>query len=156
MPPADIGELTELGKHCTYTESRAEDAERELRDVLILQYLEDHVGDEFEGVITGVTNFGLFVQSPQFLVEGLLRLEDLGDDWWEVDAKTGRVRGEVTGRTLKLGDLLEVRIANVDVARRQMSLVPVKPTKKDKGKGKGKKKGKRRKGPSRRHTRKRH
>jgi ribonuclease R len=156
MPPADIGELTELGKHCTYTESRAEDAERELRDVLILQYLEDHVGDEFEGVITGVTNFGLFVQSPQFLVEGLLRLEDLGDDWWEVDAKTGRVRGEVTGRTLKLGDLLEVRIANVDVARRQMSLVPVKPTKKGKGKGKGKKKGKRRKGPSRRHTRKRH
>ncbi len=158
MPPADIGELTELGKHCTYTESRAEDAERELRNVLILQFLADHVGDEYEGVITGVTNFGLFVQSPQFLVEGLLRLEDLGDDWWEVDAKTGTVRGEVTGKRLRLGDLLEVRIANVDVARRQMSLVPVKPTKKGtqgKGKGKGKKKRTRRKGPSRQHTRRR-
>ena len=181
MPSDDIAALTELGKHLSFTEQRSEDAERELRDVLILQFLEDKLGEEFQGVITGVTNFGLFVQWPQFLAEGLIRLEELGDDWWEVEAKTGSVRGEVSGKTYRLGDLMDVRIANVDVARRKLDLAPVSPVggekgkpgrkgkapKKSKGKSKGRSGGKgsqgkrgknqprKRKGPSRQHTRKR-
>ncbi len=146
----DVTQLQELGEHCTATERTAEAAERDLRDVLVLQYLKGKVGENFEGVVTGVANFGIFVQSPRFLVEGLIRLEDLGDDWWEVNAQRGEVVGEVSGRKFRVGDLLAVRIAGVDVAMRQLDLVPVrgaepkrsKPAKDKSGKTKGRPKGK--------------
>ena len=83
----------------TAAENRAQAAEGELRQVLILQLLERKVGEVFEGVITGVTNFGMFVQLPRILIEGLVRMEDLGDDWWEIDAANGQVRGEQTGES---------------------------------------------------------
>jgi ribonuclease R len=66
------------------------------------------------------------VQSPRYLVEGLVSLQDLGDDWWEVDAKRGEVRGEHTGRRYRIGDRMMVRIAFVDVARRRLNLAPVR------------------------------
>ena len=150
-PADDVSELTRLGEQCTTSERRAEATEDELREVLVLQFLQTKVGDEFEGVITGVTNFGLFVQSPQFLVEGLVRMQDLGDDWWEVEARYGQLRGERTGRRYRIGDLLRVRIAAVDVARRQLNLVPARnlkpgqaPAKAGKPHPAGKSKGKHR------------
>jgi ribonuclease R len=127
QPAEDLGDLTALGDHCSTAERRAEAAENELRDVLVLQLMETKLGQHFEGIITGVANFGLFVQWPKYLVEGLIRLENLGDDWWEVDAKQGIVRGEATGKTYRLGDKLKVQITNVDVARRQLDLLPEKP-----------------------------
>ncbi len=123
-PPEDVSALTRLGEHCTAAEKRSEGAEEELRDVLILQFLQTRLGDVFEGVITGVTNFGIFVQSMRFLIEGLVRMEDLGDDWWEVNARIGQVSGQRSGKRFRIGDLLAVRIANVDLARRQLNLVP--------------------------------
>jgi len=123
-PPEDMSELVRLGEHCTVTERRSDAAEDELRDVLILEFLAGQIGEDFDGVVTGVTSFGLFVQSTRFLIEGLVRLEDLGDDWWSVDPKTGLVLGERTHRKIRLGDLMRVRIANVDIAKRQLNLVP--------------------------------
>ena len=123
-PPEDIPALVELGEHCSATERLAETAEDELRSVLLLQHLATKVGESFEGVITGVANFGIFVQSPRYLIDGMVRIESLGDDWWELDARFGHVRGERTGKTYRIGDLLEVRIAAVDVARRKLDLVP--------------------------------
>jgi ribonuclease R len=123
-PPEDLSALVKLGEACTAAERRSEAAERELRDVLVLQLLAQHLGEPFTGVITGVANFGLFVQSPRFLVEGLLRLQELGDDWWDVNARSGFVRGERTGKTWRIGDLIGVCIAGVDLARRQLNLVP--------------------------------
>jgi ribonuclease R len=143
-PPEDLGELTKLGEACTACEKRSEAAEDELREVLVLQLLATRVGETFRGVITGVTGFGVFVQSQKYLVEGLIRLEDFGDDWWEVSARNGQVRGERTGKTYRIGDLLEVRIANVDVARRQLSLAPERQLGKrgrKSGKSQGKPKG---------------
>jgi len=140
--PGGVSELVKLGEHCNGAERRASAAEEELRQVLVLQLLETKVGEGFEGVITGVTNFGLFVQSPQFLIEGLVRLEDLGDDWWDVSGQFGQVVGERSGRKFRIGDLMKVRIAGVVVARRQLNLVPepkgkdVKPQAGDKGKAK--------------------
>ena len=123
-PPEDIAELTKLGEHCTAGARRAEAAEQELREALILQLLSERIGESFRGVITGVTNFGIFVQSPKYLVDGLVRLEDLGDDWWEVSGRYGQVKGERSGKTYRIGVTLEVRIAAVDVGRRQLNLVP--------------------------------
>ncbi len=144
-PPEDLSGLTHMGQNCTAAERRAESAEDELREVLILQLLEKRVGENFSGVITGVANFGIFVQSPKYLVDGLVRVEDLGDDWWDISAKLGTVRGERTGRKFRIGDVLDVRIAGVDVARRQLNLVPVgEKGKKSKAGDKKKSKRKRR------------
>jgi len=123
-PPEDMSALVELASHCTAAARRAEAAENELREVLVLQFLAQRVGDRIEGVITGVANFGLFVQSQRFLIEGLVRMADLGDDWWEVDARRGTVRGSSSGKTYRIGDILPVRIAGVDLAKRQLNLVP--------------------------------
>ena len=112
----------ELGVHCSRNERRAEAAERELKLVHILRMLEQHVGDEHEGIITGVTNFGMFIQLPEYLVEGLLRFSDLPDDWWEVDGDAGCVIGQRTGQRLKIGDRLRVAIAAIDVADRELDL----------------------------------
>ena len=125
-PPEDVPELVRLGEDLSAGERRAEAAEEDLREVLVLQHLARRVGETFEGVITGVANFGIFVQSPRFLVEGLLRLEDLGDDWWEVSVRYGMVRGERSGRRLRIGNLIAVTIAGVDVARRRLNLVPAR------------------------------
>ncbi|HUU58991.1 MAG TPA: ribonuclease R [Phycisphaerae bacterium] len=129
LPPDDIGELTSLGEHCSTTERRAEAASRELREVLILQLLATRIGETFQGVITGVTNFGIFVEVPRFLVDGLIRLQDLGEDWWDLDARYGRIRGQRSGRTYRIGDVIPVRIVAVDVASRQMCLLPEKQKK---------------------------
>jgi len=117
--------LFDAGNHLSYLSRRAESAERELKSVKILKLLQDQVGEDFEGVVTGVTSFGLFVQHPMYLLDGLLRIEDLGDDWWEVNVKGGRIEGERSGITFRLGSKLKVRIAEIDVPNREMKLVPV-------------------------------
>ncbi|MBT3278424.1 MAG: ribonuclease R [Phycisphaerales bacterium] len=123
-PITDMAEMISQGRDCSAAERRAATAEDEVRTVLIMQYLQTLGQVEFEGIITGVTNFGLFVQWPEFLIDGLVRLEDLGDDWWQVVPELGMVRGDVTGKSYRIGDTLEVVVANVDVARRQINLVP--------------------------------
>jgi len=129
LPPEDVSELTALGEHATAAERRAEAAEREVREVLVLKLLEGKIGEQFDGVITGVANFGAFVQSSRFLVEGLIRLQDLGDDWWDVEPRYGRIRGERSGRQFRIGDVLTVTIAGVDIAGRRLDLVPARDVK---------------------------
>ena len=155
LPPDDEAALTALGERMTYAERRAEAAESELREVLILQFLEGKVGEELEGVITGVTNFGIFVQVPRFLIEGLVHIEALGDDWWEVNPRYGFLRGERTGRTFHVGRLVKVRIAAVDAARRQLILELAKlPGAASEGARRGKKTDvRRREGPVKRERR---
>ena len=114
--------LQTVGKTCTYTEKRAEDAERELRMVKTLQFLAGHLGDIEDGVVTGVTNVGIFVQLRKYLVDGLVRFEDMADDWWDLDPRGGCVVGQRSGRRIKIGDPLRVQIAAVDLAARKLNL----------------------------------
>jgi ribonuclease R len=115
-------ELVELGRHISFTERRAEDAERELRQVKLLELMSRHIGEEFAGVITGITNFGVFVQIQEWLIDGLIRYEDLMDDWWDVDARGGSIRGQRTGKRIGIGDLCTVRVVKVDPPRRELDL----------------------------------
>ena len=135
-PPEDVPALVKLGEACSATERLSEQAEDELRTVLLLQHLEGKVGEAFRGVITGVTNFGIFVQSPRYLIDGLIRIEQLGDDWWELDPRYGIIRGERTGKSFRVGDMLDVVIAKVDVPRRTLDLVPERPHGKRAGRAK--------------------
>lgn len=114
--------LVNLGKHISFTERRSSDAERELRAVKVLQLLAEHVGDVIDGVVTGVTGFGVFVQSTRFLVDGLIRVSDLPDDFWQFDDRAGVLRGQRTGRRIALGDRARVQIVNVNVSARQLEL----------------------------------
>ncbi len=118
----DYSTLLLLGKHLSYTERRSSDAERDLRALKVLQLLAEHIGDVIDGVITGVTGFGVFVQSTRFLVEGMIRVADLPDDFWQFDERAGVLRGQRTGRRMSLGDRAKVQIVNVNVSSRQLDL----------------------------------
>jgi ribonuclease R len=118
----DEAALKDWGRRLSSLSRQAETAEREFKTLKVLQLLAKKIGEEFEGVVTGVTNFGMFVQHPRFLIDGLLRLENMTDDWWEVDVKTGRVSGERSRRVFAMGSRIKVRIAEVDLSARQLGL----------------------------------
>ncbi len=120
-------DLFEVGSHITFTEERAEDAEKELTEVLILQMLSKHIGDELACVVTGLTGFGVFAQSEKYGIEGLIKLEDLGPDHWRFNKLAQCIVGERSGETVHLGRTMPVYIAAVDVPSRRLSVVPVEP-----------------------------
>ncbi len=118
---ADGTALTSLAEHCTMTERKAEAAEKDLKTLLVLQLFAGRIGEQLEGVVTGVIGAGLFVQSTRYLVEGFLRLEDLGPDWAS-DPERGLATSSRTGGRLRLGDPVTVRIKRVDLDRRRLDL----------------------------------
>lgn len=128
-PPFE--DLREIGRNASVREKNAESAEKELRSFLVLQLLEKHVGETFKGVVTGITPRGIFVQLDKYLADGFIKSEDLPGDttrenmtpYWKIDARTGALVDTRSGRSFNFGDLLTVRIAAVDLAKRQMDLV---------------------------------
>ncbi|MHC4842853.1 MAG: ribonuclease R, partial [Planctomycetota bacterium] len=120
-------DLNEIGKHISFTEQRAEDAERELKSVLILQFLSKHIGEELNCVVTGVAGFGVFAQSSKYGVEGLIRLEDLGSNAFKFNQKNQSLVCHRTGFAIRLGMPLKVRILSVNVPARQLNICPVEP-----------------------------
>jgi len=120
-------DLVQMGEHITFTEQRAEDAEKDLTKVLILQMLSKRIGDELDCVVTGLTNFGVFVQSRKFGIEGLIRKEDLGPDQWQYNERAHCITGERSGYTVRLGQSVKVRIDSVNIPARQLNLFPAQP-----------------------------
>jgi len=117
-------DLGEIGKHITFSEQRAEHAEKELKTVLILQMLGNKIGEEFDSVVTGLTSFGLFVQCKKYGIEGLIRMDELGTDQWKYNQKAQCIEGKSSGRSICLGQSLKVRIVSVNVPARQLNVVP--------------------------------
>jgi ribonuclease R len=98
----------------------ASEAERMSVKVMQVEYMKRHVGDEFEGVIAGVTKFGLFVEISDLLVEGLVRIADLADDYYLFDEKRYSLRGRSRGKTYRLGDPVHVRVVSVNPEEREI------------------------------------
>jgi ribonuclease R len=117
-------EMEKTGEHCSFTERRAEDAERQLTKTLVLQLLSGKVGQHFSGVVSGVSSLGAFVQLQKYRIEGVIRVEDLGSDWWELNIDGGTIVGKSSGRQIKIGDPMEVVIVSVDRVRRFLNLAP--------------------------------
>jgi ribonuclease R len=136
-------DLTEIGKHISFTEQRAEDAEKELQSVLILQMLSNRIGDELDCVVTGLASFGVFVQSIKFGIEGLIQLGDLGDDVWKYRPRAQCIVGQRSGESIRLGQAIKVRIISVNVGARQLNVLPVEPLVAADKQGKKKKAGRR-------------
>ncbi|MEX1094684.1 MAG: ribonuclease R [Planctomycetales bacterium] len=123
-------ELVRLGKHCSVTERRAADAERDLVKVKLLTYMSERLGEELEAIITGVERFGFFCQGTAIPAEGLVHVSSLpADDFYDFDQTTFSLIGRRTGREFRLGDRVTVKVALVDVDRRELnfSVVAVSP-----------------------------
>ena len=119
-----LKEMERLGSITSAHEKRAEDATRDVEAWLKCQYMEQHLGDEFDGVITGVTNFGVFVQIGSLLVDGLVHVTSLSNDYYHHDPGTQSLVGERTGRRYRLGDPLRVQVSRVDLDTRRIDFRP--------------------------------
>jgi ribonuclease R len=117
------GKWTDLGKHCSETERRADDASREVEAWLKCYYMKDRVGEEFEGSISAVTSFGIFVALDGVYVEGLVHISELGGDYFQFDAARHELRGERMKKRYRLSDRIRVRIARVDLELSRMDFV---------------------------------
>ncbi|MEB2332615.1 MAG: VacB/RNase II family 3'-5' exoribonuclease, partial [Nitrosomonas sp.] len=119
----DPGDWHEIGKHCSQTERRADEATREVESWLKCFYMQDKINDCFDGVITGVTAFGLFVTLDAVYVEGLVYISELPSDYFRHDAAKHVLRGERSGISFRLGDNLRVKLVRVDLATRKIDFV---------------------------------
>ena len=118
-------EMERLGAITSAHEKRAEEATRDVEAWLKCQYMEGHLGDEFDGVITGVTNFGLFVQITELMTDGLVHVTSLANDYYKYDAGSQRLVGERSGHSYSLGAEMRVRVQRVDMETRKIDFRPV-------------------------------
>lgn len=117
--------LPGICSHSSNREKIATDAERASVKVMQVEYMKRHVGDVFHALVSGVTNFGLFVEINDLLVEGMIRLRDLKDDFYVFDEKRYQLVGRRTGQAYRLGDKVIVRVVRVDPEDREMDFVIV-------------------------------
>ncbi len=115
-------DMEEMCTHATNMEKRANDAERDSIKYKQVEYLQDKVGESFRGLVSGLTEWGLFVELKESKCEGLIRLKAIDDDRYYFDQKNYRIVGSRTGRQFDIGDELNVRVAAVDLKRKELDL----------------------------------
>lgn len=113
-------DLKRFASHCSETERRADEATRDVVDWLKCEYIQDKVGEEFDGIISGVTSFGIFVELRDVYVEGLVHITDLKSDYYQFDSRKHRLIGERTRTIYHLGDSVHVRVMRVDLSERKI------------------------------------
>ncbi len=116
----DGGAMEQLGGVCSQYERRAEDATREVDAWLKCQYMEEKVGEQFDGVVTAVTNFGVFVQLPKLQIDGLVHVTNLQHDYYRYDAGSQALIGDRSGTQYRLGDQLTVVVSRVDLESKRI------------------------------------
>jgi len=115
-------DLPEIARHTSERERRADDAERELLAWRKVRFMADKVGDEFDGYVTGVATFGVFVELVDHFVEGLVHISTMADDYYRFIEASHTLRGENTEKVYRLGDKVRVQVIRVDLERRQIDL----------------------------------
>lgn len=129
-------EMDLLGGHCSMTERRADDATREVADWLKCEYMQDHVGSEFYGVISSVTGFGLFVRLDDLFIDGLVHISTLENDYYQFDAAKQRLIGENSGMQYRLGDKVHIKVDAVHLDTKMMDFSLVSSARKPRRSGK--------------------
>jgi len=110
-----VKDWSALGEHCSMTERRADDASRDVTNWLKCYFMQDKVGDVFEGTVSGVTSFGVFVALDDVYVEGLLHVTELGNDYFHYDKAHHELIGERTNVKYRLGDRVKIKVVRVDL-----------------------------------------
>ncbi|MBF0493153.1 MAG: ribonuclease R [Deltaproteobacteria bacterium] len=118
--PLTPQELQEMAEHCSKQERKSMKAEWEIRDFYVALFMQDKIGQEFNGVISSVTRFGVFVELQDFFVEGLLPLQSLPKDSYDFDEKRHELLGKNTKQKFKIGDALKVCLVKADIQRRRI------------------------------------
>jgi len=127
-PPAQseipsVEDLAAYCEHCSEQERNAEEAERESVKLKQVEYVQEHVGETFDGVVSGVTKFGVFVELTELLVEGLVHVRDMNDDYYVYDESTYTMRGENEGKSYRPGDSVTVEVVDADIDSREIDLL---------------------------------
>jgi ribonuclease R len=117
-----VEDLPEIARHTSEMERRADDAERELLQWKKVKFMADKVGDEFEGYVTGVAAFGLFIELVEHYVEGMVHVSTMADDYYRFIEGAHMLRGENTQKTYRLGDKVSVQVIRVNLEARQIDL----------------------------------
>ncbi|MBB3259603.1 ribonuclease R [Paraburkholderia bannensis] len=129
---ADTAIWEELGLHCSANERRADEASRDVEAWLKCYFMRDKLGEEYGGMVSGVTSFGIFVQLDSLFIEGLVHVTELGSDYFQYDDIKNELRGERTGIRYRLSDRVRVQVSRVDLDARKIDFrlvrdTPVKP-----------------------------
>ncbi|WP_027865062.1 ribonuclease R [Massilia alkalitolerans] len=117
-----------LGVHCSANERRADEASRDVENWLKCYFMQDKLGEDFTGTVSGVTPFGIFVTLDQLYVEGLVHISGLGTDYFQYDEARHELRGERSGQVYKLTSKVNVKVAKVDLEARKIDLVLAEST----------------------------
>ncbi len=120
-------DLQQVGEHCSGTERRADEATRDANDWLKCEFMQDKLGEQFDGTITSVTSFGIFVQLDQIHVDGLVHITALDNDYYHFDPIGHRLHGERSGTVYRLGDRLRIQVAAVNLDDRKIDFVLPQP-----------------------------
>lgn len=120
--PYDLPRMETIGAHCSETERRADEATRDAVNFLKCEYLSHRLGEAYKGIISAVTNFGIFVEMQSLYVEGLVHVTELGDDYFVYDRARHCLVGERTKRRFHIGDPVEVQVAQVNLDERKIEL----------------------------------
>lgn len=120
-------EYEEKCRHCSNRERLAADAERDSIKFMQVKFMEKHVGEEFTGVISGVAEFGFWVQIPENGAEGLIKLRDLMDDSYMFDPKNYLVYGTRTGNQYQLGDVVKIKVMKANLIQKQLDFKIINP-----------------------------
>jgi len=119
---SSFSNLKKISLHCTEAEKKAEEAEREVLNRKKLEFLKTHSGEVFNGIISGVAEFGLFVEIEGYYVDGLVRMRSLGKDYYIYEEEKHHIRGRRTGKVFRLGDKVKVLVEEVYPERGEMDL----------------------------------
>ncbi|MDR1479529.1 MAG: ribonuclease R [Planctomycetaceae bacterium] len=125
-PDPDMRELILLGDHCSNKEQRAEEAERELTKLKLIDYMSNKIGERLDAVVTNVESYGLFVMGTKIPAEGLIRVESLTDDFYRFQRDSKILIGLQKNKTFKIGDELIVETTKADLDTRQIDFKIVK------------------------------
>ncbi len=118
--PYDKNQLSSFGEHCSLTERRADEATRDVINWLKCEFLSSRVGEQFDGTVSTVTGFGLFVQLDDMYIEGLIHITSLPKDYYQYEEDHHRLVGEKTGKIFRLGDNLKVKVIRVELNERKI------------------------------------
>ena len=124
-PPYSQAELTTICKQVSRMERKAVDAERDSTKYFQVLYLKDSIGETFDGIVQGITDFGMFVEMTENRCEGMVTLDDIQSDRYSFDQKNYQIIGSKTGNTFTMGSAVRVKIKDIDLRKRTIDLILV-------------------------------
>jgi ribonuclease R len=115
--------IQEIAEHCSITERRADDAEREFVQLKKVEFMKDKLGEVYDGFLSGIAPYGMFVELKDFFVEGLIPLKYMDDDHYVYHDRRHFFKGKRTGKVYRLGDAVKVQVVRVDRDKREIDFL---------------------------------